>query len=277
MGIRLISVPYHLGQRGKGAGQGVLQLVGTMREEWDTVTISDVAVKPTTDDEMARIQQVNVAVRDMVAKAAEAYEIPVVVASDCTTALGILAGINHPTLAAIWFDAHGDFNTPETTPSGYIDGMALAIAAGRCHQDWRAQCGGYTLGEHRVLLTGIRDLDPGEREALNNSPLVTLPAEGYTLDGLDAALSRLSSDTVDVYVHIDLDVLDPHAMPGTAFRVNGGLTIDLLEDSLRLIAQRYRITAIQIGNYDPAYDDAAESSLNVGKRLLTMLSELFAE
>ena len=121
----------------------------------------------------------------------------------------------HPDLALVWIDAHGDLNTPETTPSGFLGGMPFAILLGWCHDDLRAAAGlEPAFAEERAALVGARDLDPGERDAIDRSRLVVA-------DDVAGALAGLPDD-VPLHVHLDGDVLDPEDAPGVDFPAPGG-------------------------------------------------------
>ena len=107
-------------------------------------------------------------------RAAVAVGTPVVVMSECTLVPPVLAAVRerHPEVALVWIDAHGDLNTPETTPSGFIGGMPFAQLLGWCFDDWRRLAGlEPPFPEERAVLVGGRDLDPGERENVDRSQL----------------------------------------------------------------------------------------------------------
>src|SRR6185369_6198983 len=159
----------------------------------------------------------------------------------------------------IWFDAHGDFNTPETTSSGSLDGMGLAIATGRC---WRKLAGtipGFSpVPEWNVLHVGARDLDAGEKPLLDASGVAVIDAQRIAAEGvrssLEPALAALSGRVREVYVHVDIDVLDPREAPANQFSTPGGLAVDQLVEAIELIAERFTISATAITAYDPQYD-----------------------
>ena len=118
-----------------------------------------------------------------------------------------------PEARIVWLDAHGDFNTPETTPSGFLGGMCLAAACGR----WDAGLGDYAaVDPARVVMTGVRDLDGGERVELERAGVGTRAARRGSPGALEGDA---------VYVHLDLDVLDPSVFPAQ-FPAPGGLSSD---------------------------------------------------
>jgi arginase family enzyme len=136
---------------------------------------------------------------------------PVLTASDCSicmTTLPVLAR-QRPDAWVLWLDAHGDFNSPDTTPSGFLGGMCLAAACGV----WESGLGS-GLDPGRVVMCGVRDVDPGERVLLDTRGVGLVENPSHLADVLDAR---------PVFVHLDLDVLDPTVLPAT-FPAPGGLS-----------------------------------------------------
>lgn len=200
---------------------------------------------------------------------------PLVLAADCHSCLGTLAGLGTRDLGVLWLDAHGDFNTPETSPSGYFDGMCLAVAAGLAHEPLRDRIGlDPPIDGRRIVLAGARDLDPGERENLRLARVPVVAGEALRSDGVDALvphLERLAATVRDVYVHIDIDVVDPHEAPGVSFPVPGGLGPAEVETILAQVARRFRIRGAALTAYNPDKDEG-DRTLRVGLRLLAALA-----
>src|SRR5215210_4485748 len=133
---------------------------------------------------------------------------PVVLSGNCISSLGTVSGIGERELGVIWFDAHGDLHTPETTQSGFLDGMALAILTGRCWNALAAGIPGFSpVADERVMLVGARDLDTGEETLLSSSSISRATLK--TRAGFRADLVHFSETTREIYLHVDLDVLDP--------------------------------------------------------------------
>ena len=176
------------------------------------------------------------ALYDPVAGEVAAADRPLVVSADCTTSLGTLAGLQRkgcdPAIA--WFDAHGDFNTHETTVTGYLGGMPLALAVGRGDPTLRERLGLRPVPEARVILGDARDLDPPERIALDASAVRRVKvAEMVPPDG-------------DIYVHLDLDVLHPDELDGLILPVAGGPSLATLISALRRLADTGRVVAVGV-------------------------------
>jgi arginase len=198
-------------------------------------------------------QQVAGAVRAARARGA----LPLVLSGNCNAAVGTLAGLG-PEAGAVWFDAHGDFNTPDTSPSGYFDGMALAMATGRCWRTLAASVPGFfPVPDRNVVLVGARDLDPGERELLLQSQVAWVNAAAFRVDGpvpFEAALTTLASRVRRVYVHIDLDVHDPTEAPANTYAAADGLSRAQVLDAVERIGARFEIAAAGFAAYDPSVD-----------------------
>jgi arginase len=175
--------------------------------------------------ELARLRARYGAVADRTARA----DRPFVLAGDCLTAVGILAGVQRrrANLSIIWLDAHGDFNTPEISLSGYLAGMSLAAATGRIAQLIGEPVGLRAVPDERCLLIGARDLDPAEGEALAAGRVTRVGADP---DALRAALH--TQHPTDVYLHLDVDIVDGSDLPGLRFPAPGGPSLSLVEDCL---------------------------------------------
>jgi len=169
--------------------------------------------------------------------ALEAGAFPVLCAGDCSIAITTLPTVARlrPEARVLWLDAHGDFNTPATTPSGFLGGMALAGACGA----WETGFDG-ALAPDRVVLCGVRDLDEGERALLERSGATVIGSTLETLVYLQNAL-----DGAPTYVHLDLDVLDPDVFPAQ-FPSPGGLSEEKLYDLLDAVADACEVIGVEV-------------------------------
>jgi arginase len=164
--------------------------------------------------------------------------VPVLLAGDCSIALTTVpTALRHrPEAKVLWLDAHGDFNTPATTPSQFLGGMSLAGACGQ----WDAGFGD-GVGSDRVVLAGVRELDPAERDALERSAVTVIGAS--TVETLVAVKNAL--DGAPVYVHLDVDVLDPEALP-VQDPAPGGLPPDKLYDLLEAVTEDSELVGVEV-------------------------------
>jgi arginase len=192
---------------------------------------------------MARLHR---PIAQFVEETLKAGDRPVLLAGDCCIAVPVLAGLRaagiEPTL--IWIDAHGDFNTPETSPSQFLGGMPLAMMVGRGPQ-WMCEAVGLTpFPEQRVWLIDGRDLDPLERQALDASRVNR------------ASVAELASLTFEgpVYVHLDTDVIDATEAPGFNYPVPDGPSAAQTADTCSNLAAHTDICAISISGWTEALD-----------------------
>jgi arginase len=189
-----------------------------------------------------------------VREARDANRLPVVLAGNCNTAIGTLAGLGTDSTGVVWFDAHADFNTPETTTSGFLDGTAVAILTGRCWTQLAATVPGFQpVADERVCLVGTRDIDSLEGGLLEESS-VQVVSPRQLRSTLRQTLSSINEHVEGAYVHLDLDVLDSGVAAANKFAVSGGLTLDDMDYALSQIAQTLRITGLALTAYDPAAD-----------------------
>jgi len=177
---------------------------------------------------------------------------PIILSGNCgPAALSAVAALNEFEAATIWFDAHADFNTPETSQSGFLDGMGLAILTGRC---WRRLAERFEsfqpVLDTQVIQVGVREKDPPEVQLLQQSGIIQIPT--VALAGLPKALNELSTPTV--YVHVDLDVIDTSEGRVNGWASGGGLSVNQLGDALELIGRSVSIVAGAVTCYDPAAD-----------------------
>jgi arginase family enzyme len=189
-----------------------------------------------------------------------ADRVPVLVAADCSISTTTLpSALRHRADAKVlWLDAHGDYNTPSTSGSGYLGGMCLAGACG----EWDAGLGD-TMPPERLVLAGVRDLDEGERRLLERSPATVIGAS--VVETLVAVKNAL--DGAPVFIHLDLDVLDPEEFPA-AVPAPGGLSSDKLYDLMEAVAEDSELVGIEVTNFDAPTDpdelaDATETAMRV--------------
>src|SRR5918999_1155934 len=199
-----------------------------------------------------------------------AGDTPVLLAADCSVSVTTLPAVvrNRPDARVLWLDAHGDYNTPETSGSGYLGGMCLAAATG----EWDAGLG-ETLPAERVVLAGIRGLDPGGRELLERSSATVIGASA--IETLVAAKNAL--DGAPVFVHLDLDVLDPEHFPA-AVPAPGGLHPDKLYDLMDSVLEDSELLGLEVTNFAVPDDDeasavATETAIHVLEPFLDHLAE----
>jgi arginase len=170
-------------------------------------------------------------------------------AGDCMATLGVAAGLQQSGIDPhlIWLDAHGDFNTWDTTPSGFLGGMPLAMMVGLGEQTVVEAVGLRPLAADRVWLVGARDLDPGERDNLARARIRQLEVD---------ELARADLPEGPLYVHFDVDLLDPGEMPALDFPAPGGPTSAEVRQALDHVFAEGSVAGFSFVGWNPDFSDA---------------------
>jgi arginase len=180
--------------------------------------------------------------------------------------LAVFAGLQKAGLKPnlLWFDAHGDFNTWETTPSGFLGGMPLAMMVGRGEQTLPQNVGLQTVPESDIMLTDARDLDPGERMALEQS-VVNVRTDPETL--IDGPIPE-----GPLYVHFDSDILNPAEAPAMSYLAAGGPPSEVLRQVFKRLARGGQVIAVSLSAWNPKMDTDGRSR----ELVMSLLDELVA-
>jgi arginase len=277
--IEIIGVPIDLGagRRGVDMGPSAIRIAGleahlealghTVRDAGDI----DVMI-PETQEVGAgtlRYKPAILAACDALRRAVEKSlgdgRTPVVLGGDHSLTVGSLAGASRhfrargEALGLIWFDAHGDANTPETTPSGNVHGMSLAITLGAGDRDL-AELGGHVpmIRARNTVLIGVRDLDPGEREFLKRSGVTVFTIREVDERGMRDIVGqavRVASDgTAGIHLSFDLDAVDPEDAPGTGTPVGGGVTYREAHLAMEILSDKANVVSVDLVEVNPILD-----------------------
>jgi arginase len=260
--VRIIGAPMDLGADRRGVDMGPsairyagladeLETMGTDCADWGDVHVprpeetDPDATRPKTGEAkfLAETEDVCTRLAHEVAEAVDAGELPLVLGGDHSIAIGTAGGVSREeSTGIIWFDAHGDFNTPATTPSGNVHGMSLAAILGLgefADMDWALAP---NIDEANVVLIGLRSVDERERENIRESDVTA-----YTMTDVDdrgvtdvvtEAIDIATDGTDGVHVSLDLDWLDPTEAPGVGTPERGGVSYREAHASMELIAKR---------------------------------------
>jgi len=281
MNICLLIVPYDSGLRGVRMGSGPEHLLSAglaerlKRAGHDTETATIELTPGLFPSEISAAFDLNRQLASEVRRATDNGIFPLVLSGNCSTAIGTVAGIRHHDPGVLWFDAHGDFNTPETTVGGFLDGMALATLTGRCWRTLAAGVPGFQpVSEQRVALLGARDLDPREAEVLDGSGIEMIAA-GAVSSGIDNLFGPAVTKRANVYLHFDFDVLDPAEGPANSYAADGGLSVAGMRSWIIHVARRWQIRAAALTAYDPGFDldgRASENAMSLMETLVTAVA-----
>jgi arginase len=215
-------------------------------------------------NKQSRMSSVHKALAELVEKKVIQGDRPVSIGGDCCTAIGVLAGLQRSGINPrfIWFDAHGDFNTWETTPSSFLGGMPLAMIVGLGEQSMPDAVGLTSFAEDQVILTGARDLDPAERELVRKSEMLHLQK---VTDILEHSFKEMP-----LYVHFDTDVINPDEAPAMNYPATGGPSVKELQDVFRYLSKTGKVAAVSMSSWNPDLDKDGNSRA-VCMKLLNIL------
>ncbi|MBS1965758.1 MAG: arginase family protein [Chloroflexi bacterium SZAS-1] len=266
MNVSLLAVPYNLDQLRVGMGQApaaLLQagLAEQLAAQGHATLLETVSIPASDMPREECIGRIQAALAVVVTQARAAGRFPLVLGGDCLVALGTLAGLARPAdTGIVWIDAHGDFNTPAISISGYLGGMPLACAVGHGLEALRDACGLMPIAEQHVALVGVRDLDPLEAQALERSAVTVVPTQGVIDHSpkLDAILTSLAA-LPQIYLHIDIDVLDMAEAPGVDFPTSHGLHIEQLLWLVQQVAAQGKLAALALTAVNPTKDSGGRT------------------
>ena len=264
----MIASPYFFGRERVRMGRGVdailaaglVDAVAGVQLGSDGGTVRWVEPQQEYRDDVGATFDLCSSIADAVAAAVDRAAVPLVLAGNCMATLGVLAGLRTNSLGVVWLDAHADFNTADSTLSGYVDGTALATVTGRCWKRVAARVDGFApIADDRVVLVGARSLDEPEHELLAASGVHRVGAtRDVSVDqrrSLDEAVDGLAERVRGVHLHVDLDVLDPDLVaPANEFAAPGGLTTLGVTEVIRRVTARIPVRSVTLACYDPAGD-----------------------
>jgi arginase len=278
--ITILGVPYSLDQRqiGMGAAPGALLDAGLEQQIMalgHAVQTEMIAIADPDEPRETRLGRLLTVLAGAVARARAAGRFPLILGGDCMVALGVLGGLGDAEhTGIIWLDAHGDFNTAETTISGYLGGMPLAAAVGRGLDELRNACRLAPIAEHHVVLVDARDLDPLEERALDGSAVVLVRNAGAgDTPELDRALRGVGS-LAQLYLHVDIDILDPAEAPGVNYPAARGRSLAQLQAIVRQAIGLGNVAAMSVTAVNPEKDidgRTVQAALAVSAAALTEL------
>jgi arginase len=271
--VSIILASYDSGHYHGGCGQGPDALLAGGLAEALRLAGHDIAVHDIgrVGDEQGREIATGFAVCNAVSGevriARDRGRFPIVLAGNCLTSAGAVAGGDADSI--IWADQHGDLNTPETSIYGFLDGMALATVLGLC---WRPMAkaipGFHAIDPSRCVLVNARDLDPAERLLLETLPVIKTECPDWA-----GAAQRLKTAGAErVHMHLDLDVHDPEELQANRYASPGGPAPEQLRQAVCGMARSLPVLGLTISAYDPAFDAKGDVPPLVGELLVDLLA-----
>ena len=282
--VHLVTVPYRYDERNDGSGSGPAALLDAgLVKRLEALGFEVMGPFEAVLPDAERVEgpiAVNVGrlgshTAALVANARREGAPALVISGDDTATVGVISGLQqaHGAGAAIglaWLDAHGDFNTPETSYSGILAGMPVAILAGLAGPLWRGAAGlAAPMPTNRILIAGVRELDEREATLLRSTDVQVLRSRDVTSgSGLAQAIRRLLHACDQICLHVDLDLLDPSLVPSSATPTPDGLTI---EQAARLMGEFLatgKVAVLSIAGLNPGGGLLGQTSVGSAQSLI---------
>jgi len=228
-----------------------------------------------------QIESACVELRRCVAEMLAAGQFPVVLGGDHSIAMGTVAGVldTYGEVGLLWIDAHGDINTPETTPSGNIHGMPVAAMLGRARIADRLGWNERQLRPERVVLFGTRTLDLGERSLIRELGIRMFTMSEIDQIGLKAAIEQAIARVAGpggVHVSLDMDAVDPLEAPGVGTPWPGGLTYREAHLAMELLAATGQVSSVEVTEVNPIHDHENRTARLAEELILSLLGQTIA-
>ncbi|AYV68909.1 arginase [Niallia circulans] len=292
--LTIIGMPMDLGQmrRGVDMGPSAIRYAGVFErlsklfssiEDWGDISVG----RPETIIDVQSnlrnlhlIAEKNLMLAEMVDKIIQSKSFPLILGGDHSIAIGTLAGVSkhYTNLGVIWYDAHGDLNTAETSPSGNIHGMPLAVSLGYGHELLTNILGASPkIKPEHVVIIGARSLDEGERRLIKE-----LGIKVFTMHEIDRlGMTKVMESTIDylkektdgVHLSLDLDGLDPNDAPGVGTPVPGGISYRESHLAMEMLAESGLITSAEFVEVNPILDERNKTALLA----VALMGSLFGE
>jgi arginase len=293
--VHIVGVPLDLGAGRRGVDMGpsafrVAEIERKVRElGYEIEDVGDLRVSiPETQAPgdphlkyLKEIKETCESLRDTIGRVLEKDGLPVVLGGDHSIAMGTIAGLSRfyrerkEKIGLIWFDAHADANTAETSPSGNIHGMPLAVALGIGAPGLVNLAGACPMVDgSRAALVGIRDVDPAERPTVRASGVGAFTMRDIDERGMravmDEAIKRAASGTAGIHVSFDLDAMDPDFAPGVGTPSPGGLSYREAHLAMEMLADTGRVVSAELVEVNPILDER-NGTARLGVELLASL------
>jgi arginase len=262
--ITVISVPYDSAHFNVRMGAGPLHiinkgLVPKFKSLNKEVRYQEILLQETFPTEIASTFRLLSLLKREIVKATERQSFPIVLSGNCCATVSVIAGLRSSDMGVVWFDAHGDCETPETTASGFLDGMGMSLLTNRC---WKHLLLTHELdvslpGE-RIALIGARDLSEHEKRFISTNGIHHVTVEQVKQPGhtaIRAACWELAKAGVErLHLHIDVDVFDPSTAIANSYAVNKGLNKGDVIEVINCLTSEFGVASLTIASYDPSFD-----------------------
>lgn len=292
--IKIIGMPMDLGQlrRGVDMGPSAMRYAGMIERlkklNFDIDDLGDISIgrpevvirKDTNLRNLELVAEKNTSLANKVDEVITSGAFPLVLGGDHSIAIGTLAGVSkhYKNLGVIWYDAHGDLNTAETSPSGNIHGMPLAVSIGIGHP-MLTEIGGYCpkVMPENIVIIGARALDDGEKELIREKGIRVFTMHEIDRLGMtkvmEETIAYLKDRTDGVHLSLDLDGLDPIDAPGVGTPVIGGISYRESNLAMEMLSEADMITSAEFVEVNPILDEKNKTATVA----VSLMGSLFGE
>ena len=294
MRIRVIGAPIDLGADRRGVDIGAsairyaglndrLRRLGHSVQDIGNLIIPQPESQPVGDLKLKYLEpivQLSEELANVITAVLEEGEFPLVLGGDHSIALGSISGVAriHKNIGVLWIDAHGDFNTDETTPSGNIHGMILAALAGIGNIHLTNVCGWTPkINKETIVIVGARELDPAEQVRMRTHSIHVFTMSDIDQLGISEvmrqAISIAGRQKDGIHLSLDMDALDPREAPGVGTPVRGGLTYREAQLAMEMIADASSLVSMDVVEVNPILDRENATALLAVELVLSALGK----
>lgn len=292
--LKIIGAPSDLGQGRRGVDMGPsairyaglnekLTALGYEVEDLGNVNVPTPEMHQVKEENLKYLEEVKLvchSLKEIVQNVMEQGNLPIILGGDHSISIGSIAGVSSvvKTFGVIWFDAHGDMNTDETTPSGNIHGMPLAASVGIGHQDL-VGLGGFSpkVQPENVVLVGIRSIDEDEAKLIRKTGIKCYTMAEIDRRGMAAVMEEAveiaSQGTEGIHLSLDLDALDPTFAPGVGTPVNGGVTYREGHLAMEILFESKKVISVDVVEVNPILDNHNQT----GNMAVELVESLFGK
>jgi len=288
MRIEIVTVPYRYDEFNQGLGAGPQALVSagvasriasSLHQVGNPLAASLAQEARESGQTAVNIGRLGSSTAGLVAEARRAGSAVICLIGDDTAAIGVVSGLQqahgaNAKIGVVWIDAHGDFNTPQTSVSGILAGMPVAVLAGLAGPRWRDAAGMQApIPTDRILIAGVRDLDNQEESLLRATSATILPgAKARSVEPFAEAVNELAAGCDLLYLHLDLDVLDPELVPSASTPAASGLDVKTVSALMAAAYDTGKVAATSYSSLNPGGGRLGQRSISTTLDLIERAS-----
>ena len=281
--IKLISVPFDSAHFNKRMGAGPLHimesgLIKRIENSKTKVFYKEIREEQKFPTEIATSFKLLDLLRMEVKQATRDQSLPIILSGNCSATVGVIAGLEAGNIGVIWLDTHGDCETPDTTTSGFLDGMGMSMLLNRC---WQNLLSLYKLNTsitgERIALIGARDLSKYEEQFIKANGINYISVDDIKRSNIERietiCTEFLRSGIQKLHLHIDVDVIDPSVAPSNSYAVKNGLNKNEVFNLINSCTSKIPLSSVTIASYDPSLDKDSDMLEIINELIETIIKQ----